>query len=87
MTQRIVTQIHSILEEVLSGKLDPDDAITAWPSVDDEGIPELRRAWEQLQHFAIDSDIRARDEEFAHAQREKLGRCLDDLAALLRRLQ
>lgn len=83
MTREILTQICSLLEEVISNQLDPDAAIRAWPHVDASKTPEVRWAWEQLQHYAIDADIRARDAEYARAQEEKLRRCCDAIAALI----
>ena len=61
-----------ILENVLAGDMSADDALIAWPSVEDELDEVLIGAWHELTHYAADADIRAKDLEYAEYQRNRL---------------
>ena len=61
-----------ILENVLAGDMSADDALIAWPSVEDELDEVLIGAWHELTHYAADADIRAKDQEYAEYQRNRL---------------
>lgn len=65
-------EVAELLCKVLAGSVSADDALAAWPAVDQGEDKLIRRAWHSLYHYSVDDDIRAKDESYAIYQRTKL---------------
>ena len=48
----------ALLEQVLSGKIDPQVAPQQWPSVDADDDPLLGATWHDLSHFSAGAQDR-----------------------------
>ena len=75
----------SILERVLSDEISANEALAEWPSIDEETVDLIAKAWHELTQFAADADLRARDSEYAQYQRDQLLNYLDRLKSNLSR--
>jgi hypothetical protein len=65
-------KIIEILSKVLAGEITPDQALKSWPGEDKTDDILLRNAWHTLYHYAMDDDIRARDQAYAVRQRQAI---------------
>ena len=44
----------SILERVLSDEISANEALTEWPSIEEESVDLIAKAWHELTHYAAD---------------------------------
>ena len=74
-----------ILSKVLDGSMSPENALTAWPNIDDPTDERLmRNAWHALYDFSMDQDLRAREPEYEASRLAVLRAFRDELAASIR---
>jgi hypothetical protein len=73
----------NLLESVLTGSLDPESAISRWPSIDDETNRLMKNTWHQLYHYFQDADIRSERASYDEAQQERLRARITELKALI----
>jgi hypothetical protein len=70
--RRRAEQAASLLEGVLSGSIEPAQALESWPYLDDETDEALKSAWHELSHYVADQDIRGREPEYEQFIKETL---------------
>jgi hypothetical protein len=73
-----------LLSKFLAGSLSSSEALDAWPDIDDPTDDRLMtNAWHLLDHYDIDSDIRAREPAYEARQKADLQKMLDKLKSSL----
>ncbi len=65
-------KIIEVLSKLLMGEITPDEALISWQGEDKTDDKLLSNAWHTLYHYAIDDDIRARDQAYAVRQRQAI---------------
>jgi hypothetical protein len=70
-------RIATALEAVAAGEMSALTAMSHWPEIRDR---LLDAAWHELSHFENDADIRERDADYNHYQRD----CLREFASRIR---
>ena len=73
--------IVDLLEQVLSGELKPDEAISRWPDAENESNPIYTNAWHNLYHFSVDTDIQSKDPEYKEHQENLIRSNLSEIKA------
>jgi hypothetical protein len=74
----------NVLSELLEGRINAEQALEAWPDIDDPTDDRLmRNAWHVLYDYYTDDDIRAREPEYDAARLDVLRSFRDELAARL----
>jgi len=68
-----------LIQKVLDRALSARDCLAQWPSGGDLGDETLDCAFEALNHYESDEDIRQRDPAYAQRQREELQLLVDCL--------
>jgi len=74
-------QIVSILERVLNEDINGKQALALWPNFDTKNKPVFSKAWHNLYHFSVDTDIQDKDTEYKKYQ---LGLIQSDLYTIKR---
>lgn len=77
--EAMLEEIRRILHQVLAGTLEARKAIDSWPPLHDRGDKALRGAFEELHHYLADEDIRAKEPEYGHRQRDRLRAYLKEI--------
>jgi hypothetical protein len=70
-----------LITAVLDGSLTAEDALASWPAMSESSSKVLKNAYHLMHHYFADSDIRARDEEYATYQRCALEKCVGTLSS------
>lgn len=62
------SEIIDILEQVVAGHLAPSKAMELWPNPESSTSHTLKKAWHDLYHFSVDTDIQEKDPEYREYQ-------------------
>lgn len=86
-----IGEVITLLEGVVDESFDADAAIARWPNFDGFEINRkttkiLNHAWEQLNHYIHDEDIRDREPKYGERQRQRLSRKVEELKALRKQM-
>ena len=73
---QVLEKVVKLLERVLSGDIQPTEALDQWPDVTSGVIEESRHI---LDHYASDADIRRKNPEYEKQQRKLIEACLSRL--------
>lgn len=65
-------KLIEILSKVLAGEITPERGLESWPGESKADDKLMRNAWHTLYHYAIDDDIRAKDQSYAVRQRQAI---------------
>ena len=72
---RAIQSAAEILVAVAEDREDPDEALRRWRFPIDVGDADVAHGWHLLDHYATDSDIRAKEEDYENARKEELIQC------------
>ena len=69
-----------LLSKVLDGRIASNEALDAWPDIDDLTDDKLmQNAWHSLSHYDTDEDIRANEPGYEAQQKATLRAFRDEL--------